>query len=176
MNDAAIEPGAKPSAHGRSEILPAMNRLLTPAGNVRSDGDHGFPNAKYRVGEPNPGMEPPRRVSPLNRLFSSPSVPRRLAPILVLAQRGKGSPNAELHIGGPAPSLRGLGRVPKSGPEVSRRCGRSGEEPNEPKLGSFCMFGPADWVCLCNRLRTTGYRLLPNWLCVFQLMAGSNSS
>jgi hypothetical protein len=29
----------KPSAHGRSEIFPAMNRLLTPAGNVRSDGE-----------------------------------------------------------------------------------------------------------------------------------------
>ena len=28
----------KPSAHGQSEIVPAMNRLLTPAGNVRSDG------------------------------------------------------------------------------------------------------------------------------------------
>ena len=38
MPDAAVEPGAKPSAHGRSEIFPAMNRLLTPAGNVRSDG------------------------------------------------------------------------------------------------------------------------------------------
>ncbi len=35
----AVERGARPSAHGRSEIFPAMNRLLTPAGNVRSDGD-----------------------------------------------------------------------------------------------------------------------------------------
>jgi hypothetical protein len=57
MNDTAVEPGAKPSAHGRSEILPAMNRLLPSAGNVRSDGGQGFPNAKYRVWGPNPGME-----------------------------------------------------------------------------------------------------------------------
>ncbi len=38
MNGTAVEPVAKPSAHGRSEIFPAMNRLLTRAGNVRFDG------------------------------------------------------------------------------------------------------------------------------------------
>jgi hypothetical protein len=58
MPDAAVGPVAEPSTHGRSEIIPAMNRFLTPAGNVRSDGSQGFPNAKYRVWGPNPGMEP----------------------------------------------------------------------------------------------------------------------
>ncbi len=57
MNGTAVEPGAKPSAHGQSEILPAMNRLLPSAGNVRSDG-----------GQPRDGTE--YRASPLNRLFS----------------------------------------------------------------------------------------------------------
>jgi len=60
MKGTAVEPGAKPSAHGRSEVFPAMNRLLTPAGNVRSDG-----------GQPRDGTE--QRASPLNRLFSSAS-------------------------------------------------------------------------------------------------------
>ncbi len=58
MNGTAVEPAAKPSAHGRSEISPAMNRLLIPAGNVRAIAA-------------NSGMEPPHRSSPLNRLFSS---------------------------------------------------------------------------------------------------------
>jgi hypothetical protein len=35
--EAAVEPVAKPSIHGRFEVFPAMNRFLTPAGNVRSD-------------------------------------------------------------------------------------------------------------------------------------------
>ena len=43
MPDAAVEPVAKPSAQGRSELFPAMNRFLTPAGNMRSDG--GQPRA-----------------------------------------------------------------------------------------------------------------------------------
>ena len=38
MNGTAVEPGAKPSAHGRSAIFPAMNRLFTREGNVHSDG------------------------------------------------------------------------------------------------------------------------------------------
>jgi hypothetical protein len=58
MNGTAVEPEAKPSAHGRSEIFPAMNRFLPPAGNVRSDGGQGFPNAKYRVWGPDPEIEP----------------------------------------------------------------------------------------------------------------------
>ena len=29
----------KPSAQGRFDVFPALNRFLTPAGNVRSDGD-----------------------------------------------------------------------------------------------------------------------------------------
>jgi hypothetical protein len=36
MPGAAVEPVAKPSAHGRSEIVPAMSRLLTPDGNVQA--------------------------------------------------------------------------------------------------------------------------------------------
>jgi hypothetical protein len=72
----AVEPGAKPSAHGRSEIFPAMNRLLTPEGNVRAMAA-------------NPGMEPPHRASPLNRLFSSSSFPHPLALIRLLAESGK---------------------------------------------------------------------------------------
>jgi hypothetical protein len=55
-----VEPVAKPSAQGRSEIFPALNRLLTPEGNVRAMAT-------------NPGMEPPYRASPLNRLFASSS-------------------------------------------------------------------------------------------------------
>ncbi len=51
MPDAAVEPVAEPSAHGRSEIFPAMNRLLTPEGNVRATA-------------PNPGMEPGIEVRP----------------------------------------------------------------------------------------------------------------
>ncbi len=62
--------------------------LLTPAGTVRSDGGQGFPNAKYRVWGPVPGMEPLHRASPLNRLFSSPSSQRPAAPILPLAPSG----------------------------------------------------------------------------------------
>ncbi len=34
MKGTAVERVAKPSAHGRSEIFPAMNRLLTPEENV----------------------------------------------------------------------------------------------------------------------------------------------
>ena len=64
MPDAAVEPVAKPSAHGRSEIIPAMNRLLPPVGNVRSDGGQGFPNAQYRVWGPNPGMKPGIEIRP----------------------------------------------------------------------------------------------------------------
>jgi hypothetical protein len=69
MPDAAVESGAKPSAQGRSEVFPALNRFLTPERNVRSDGGQGFPNAKYRVWRPVPTMEPPPHVSPLNRPF-----------------------------------------------------------------------------------------------------------
>ncbi len=63
MKGTAVERGAKPSAHGRSEIFPAMSRLLTPEENVRTMAA-------------NPGMEPPHRASPLNRLFSSLSFQR----------------------------------------------------------------------------------------------------
>jgi len=49
--------GRSPSAHGRSEVFPAMNRLLTREENVHSDGGQGFPNAIGRVWEPIPGME-----------------------------------------------------------------------------------------------------------------------
>ena len=66
MPDAAVKPVAKPSAHGRSESFPAMSRLLTHERNVRFDG-----------GRPWDGTE--HGASPLNRLFSSPSVPRRAA-------------------------------------------------------------------------------------------------
>jgi len=34
----AVEPVAKPSAYGRSEVFPAMNRFLTSEENVPSDG------------------------------------------------------------------------------------------------------------------------------------------
>ena len=64
MPDTAVEPVAKPSAHGRSELFPAMNRLLTPEGNVRSDGYQGFPNAKHRVWGPNLGMKPGIELRP----------------------------------------------------------------------------------------------------------------
>jgi len=117
MNGPAIEPRAKPSAHGRSEVVPAMNRLLTPAGNVRSDG-----------GQPRDGTE--HRVSPLNRLFSSPSFRRRLAPMLLLAQSDKESPNAELCVGGPEPSLRGLGESPRAAP----RCRDAGGEVRKNRM------------------------------------------
>jgi hypothetical protein len=59
MPGAAVEPVTQPSAHGRPEISPAMNRLLTPAGNVRSDG------AQPRDGTAASSFA-------LNRLFSSP--------------------------------------------------------------------------------------------------------
>jgi hypothetical protein len=59
MPDAAVEPVAKPSAHDRSELFPAMNRLLTPVGNVRATTT-------------NPGTGTGHRASPLNHLFSSP--------------------------------------------------------------------------------------------------------
>ena len=98
-----------------------MNRLLTPEEDVRSDGGQSRDGTGYRV-------------SPLNRLFSSVSSPRALAPILLLAQGGKGSPNTDLCVGGPEPGLRGLGRVPKSGPEVPQRCGRSTKEADEPQF------------------------------------------
>ena len=55
-----MEPVAKPSAQGRSEIFPALNRVLTPEENVRSHG-----------GQPREGTAPSRVA--LNRLFSSPS-------------------------------------------------------------------------------------------------------
>jgi hypothetical protein len=51
MNGTAVEPMAKPSAHGRSEVFPAMNRLLTPAENVRATAA-------------NPGMEPRIELRP----------------------------------------------------------------------------------------------------------------
>jgi len=51
MPDAAVEPVAKPSAHGRSEVFPAMKRLVTPVGNVRAMAI-------------NPGMEPGIELRP----------------------------------------------------------------------------------------------------------------
>ncbi len=64
MNGTAVEPGAKPSAHGRSEIFPAMNRLLTPAGNVRSDS-----------GQPRDGTAPSSFAPEPPLLFSVFSMP-----------------------------------------------------------------------------------------------------
>ncbi len=55
------------STYGRSEIFPAMNRLLTPAGNVRSAGGQRRDGTGHRA-------------SPLNRLFSSPSFQRTEEP------------------------------------------------------------------------------------------------
>src|SRR3974390_114690 len=94
-----------------------MNRLLTPAGNVRFDGR-----------QPRDGTE--HRASPLNRLFSSPLFQRPLAPILLLAQSGEGSQTRSIALGGPISGV--WGESPRAAPEVPRRCGRSTEEPDEP--------------------------------------------
>ncbi len=51
MNGTAVERVAKPSAHGRLEVFPAMNRLLTPQGTC-------VPTAT------NPGMEPSSELRP----------------------------------------------------------------------------------------------------------------
>jgi hypothetical protein len=93
--DAAVEPVAKHSAHGRSEIFPAMNRLLTSVGNVLA-------RAAY------PGRVPPHRASPLNRLFSSPC-PQELRALCRDAggevRKNRMSPNsrrgADPEVGGP---------------------------------------------------------------------------
>ena len=56
-----MEPVAKPSAQGRSEIFPALNRFLTPEENVRSAG------GQLRAGTT------PSRVAPEPPLFFSVS-------------------------------------------------------------------------------------------------------
>jgi hypothetical protein len=56
-----VEPVAKPSPQGRSEIFPALNRFLIPEENVRSAG-----------GQPREGTAP-SRVAPEPPLFFSVS-------------------------------------------------------------------------------------------------------
>jgi hypothetical protein len=52
MNDTAVAPGAQPSVHGRSEVSPAMNRLLPPNGTCTATAAKGSQTPDIAFGGP----------------------------------------------------------------------------------------------------------------------------
>jgi len=98
MPDAAVESVAQPSAQGRSEVLPALNRFLTPARNVRSDG--GPPHEGTAPSRVAPEPPPFFSVSSTAACSCPPELPRcrnavddvrknRMSPRLPLAKHAK---------------------------------------------------------------------------------------
>jgi hypothetical protein len=139
MPDAAVEPVTKPSAQGRPKIVPALSRLLTPAGNGRATAT-------------NPAREPPHRASPRNRLFSSGSSQHLLAPILRLAQNPKRSPRVACH----GPRRCGRSTEKPDEPQLASFCTiRSGGGLPDPARSPSSRSWQGNWLRLYQRSRGT---------------------
>ena len=60
-----IHHSQRPAAQGRSEIFPALNRLLIPVGNVQATAAKGPQTRDIAFGDPTPGTETaPSRFAP----------------------------------------------------------------------------------------------------------------